>query len=304
MGRFGSPARDGLVGGASGAMRSGGAKRPTEGTVWNQFRCVVRLVRYPVSTCDPLLTEQVPKTDRSVPIKCGWYYPKRLIEKKGYSCYQYPVLMMGVSNAFFQSPFGVLFCFNCLVRRCRGESGDHCRQSRPVGSEDAGLHQRISSTFLACVHGPARIQNAGRNVPSRTHAQTVLLQEIPQFADALFRLLSWRLRHPRHHGHQELGPAGLAWLYPAASQKCGASVLADQSKWEAEHENHRDPVGRGIRAEGRSIFLKETEGRSRRGRSCLPLPSIVADDAQPDNQRAIAIANALPIGFCSTGHKP
>ena len=87
MGRSGSPARrvarDGLVGRASGAMRSGGSKRPTEGTVWNLLRCVVRLVRYPVSTCDPLLAEQVPKTDRSVPIKCGLYYPKRLIEKKG-----------------------------------------------------------------------------------------------------------------------------------------------------------------------------------------------------------------------------
>ena len=57
-------ARDGLVGRASGATRSGGPERTTEGPVWNLFRGVARLVRYPVSTCDTLMAEQIPNTVR------------------------------------------------------------------------------------------------------------------------------------------------------------------------------------------------------------------------------------------------
>ncbi|TWI81795.1 hypothetical protein JM93_03756 [Roseibium hamelinense] len=39
------------------------------------------------------------------------------------------------------------------------------------------------------------------------------------------------------------------------------------------------------------------EERGRRGRRCLPLSSEVADDAQPDDQRANYIAKALPNGW-------
>ena len=41
------------------------------------------------------------------------------------------------------------------------------------------------------------------------------------------------------------------------------------------------------------------EGGDKRGRRCLPLPSTIADDAQPYNQRAKYMAKGLPIRFCA-----
>ena len=87
---------------------------------------------------------------------------------------------------------------------------------------------RSASTACRAITGgcrpPGRLHHPARHLSPANDGSALVLEEILQFADAVFDFLPWRLRHPRHlrdfrlgrpasHGCVRLDPANAAILY-------------------------------------------------------------------------------------------
>ena len=80
-------------------------------------------------------------------------------------------------------------------------------------------------------------------LPAAAHGADVVFAKIPYVADALFRVLPWRLCHPWHWRRQATRTPGLAWLRAAAHGQCRGLLFDGAGSGFRQYAHRSDELG-------------------------------------------------------------
>jgi hypothetical protein len=144
---------------------------------------------------------------------------------------------------------GHYFVLALVIRACRcradvnvkHRSGRYRDRDRHRRAANDGLGRRQQAVDLASVHRRTRPSHTGRQLPRPADGKALCLQGMGRCSNAAFDLFhqerpcdSWELRH------QIAGPAGIAWLCPSRSSKCGTTLSARAKQRPRCHDCDRE----------------------------------------------------------------